>query len=107
MRLGKSLSKMKSLVLSQINARQFSKIGAQLNNGTPCHFDIAESPDMGSANFHAWLRFDNGDKWIVRIPQASVSLYPPELTEYIVASEYATLKFLEKTKLPAPRVYDY
>ncbi|OKL62612.1 hypothetical protein UA08_01135 [Talaromyces atroroseus] len=30
---------------------------------------------------------------------------PPELVDYLIASEYATLKFLEPTKIPAPKVF--
>lgn len=32
---------------------------------------------------------------------------PQSLVNYIIRSEYATLKFLETTKVPAPRVFDY
>ena len=62
---------------------------------------------MGCANYHGWLTFDNGEKWIVRIPRTGFSDVPPELVECLVASEYATLKFLEPTKIPAPRVFAY
>lgn len=27
--------------------------------------------------------------------------------DYLIRSEYATLKFLETTRVPAPRVFDY
>ncbi|KAI9801198.1 MAG: hypothetical protein M1825_003472 [Sarcosagium campestre] len=62
---------------------------------------------MGCANYHAWLIFDNGDRWLVRIPRSPFSDIPASLVEYLVASEYATLKFLEGTKVPAPRAFGY
>lgn len=62
---------------------------------------------MGCANYHGWLKFDNGELWIVRIPRTGFSDVPPELVEYLVESEYATLKFLEPTKVPAPKVFAY
>jgi len=62
---------------------------------------------MGCANYHAWLAFDNGDKWIIRVPRTGFSDVPPELVEYLVANEYATLKFLEPAKIPTPKPYGY
>ncbi|KAL4969285.1 uncharacterized protein BDV14DRAFT_196109 [Aspergillus stella-maris] len=62
---------------------------------------------MGCANYHAWLIFNDGTKWIVRIPRTGFSDAPLELVEYLVKSEYATLKFLEGTNVPAPRLFGY
>lgn len=62
---------------------------------------------MGYANYHGWLVFENGERWIVRVPQTDFSDFPLALVEYLVASEYATLKFLEQTKIPSPKPYAY
>lgn len=62
---------------------------------------------MGCANYHGWLIFENEDRWIVRIPRTGFSDVPMELVEYLVSSEYATLKFLESTKIPAPHAFGY
>ncbi|KAL4798215.1 hypothetical protein BDV19DRAFT_397113 [Aspergillus venezuelensis] len=62
---------------------------------------------MGCANYHAWLIFNDGMKWLVRIPGTGFSDTPLELGEYLVKSEYATLKFLEGTNVPAPKVFGY
>lgn len=62
---------------------------------------------MGCANYHGWLIFENGEQWMVRIPRTGFGDVPPELVEYLVASEYATLKFLEPTKVPAPKAFAY
>ncbi|KAJ4303440.1 hypothetical protein N0V90_002334 [Kalmusia sp. IMI 367209] len=62
---------------------------------------------MGCANYHAWIDFDDGNKWLVRIPKSAFSDIPTDLIEYFVASEYATLKFLETTKVPAPKAFGY
>lgn len=32
---------------------------------------------------------------------------PNELVDYLIASEYATLRFLESSKIPSPRVFAY
>lgn len=62
---------------------------------------------MGCANYHAWLHFEDGERWIVRIPRSGFSDVPPDLVEYLVMSEYATLKFLESTQVPAPKPFAY
>jgi hypothetical protein len=62
---------------------------------------------MGCANYHAWLIFDDGERWLARIPRTGFSDVPPELVEYLVSSEYATLKFLETTSIPAPKAFGY
>lgn len=61
---------------------------------------------MGNANYHAWLNFNDGEQWLIRIPRQVFRDAPNSLVEYLVASEYATLKFLESTKVPAPKVFD-
>ena len=60
---------------------------------------------MGSANCHAWITFDDGEKWLARFPKTGFSDVPPDLVEDLVESEFATLKFLESTDVPEPRVY--
>lgn len=62
---------------------------------------------MGNANYHAWLIFDDGDLWLVRIPRTVFCDVPQDMVEYFVSSEYATLKFLEPTKVPAPKAYGF
>ena len=65
---------------------------------------------MGSANYHARIRFGDGSpSWLMRAPRvASCAVgLPDSLAEYLILSEYATLKFLETTAVPAPRVFGY
>ena len=62
---------------------------------------------MGCANYHGWIIFNDGEKWIVRIPRTQVFAGRHDLLEYFVESEYATLKFLESTSIPAPRAFGY
>ncbi|KAE8327304.1 hypothetical protein BDV39DRAFT_215217 [Aspergillus sergii] len=62
---------------------------------------------MGCANYHARSRFsDDGSVWLLRVPRITSSI-PQSLSEYLIRSEYVTLKFLETTNVPAPRVFDY
>ena len=62
---------------------------------------------LGCANNHAWLIFDDGERWLARIPRTGFSDVPPDLVEYLVASEYATLKFLETTRVPSPKTFGF
>lgn len=62
---------------------------------------------MGCANYHARIRFpDDGSVWLIRVPRLNSSI-PQSLVDYLIRSEYATLKFLETTKVPAPRASGY
>ncbi|PNP46605.1 hypothetical protein THARTR1_10722 [Trichoderma harzianum] len=65
---------------------------------------------MGGANYHARIRFqDSSPSWLLRVPRVTgfAAGLPIPLAEYLIASEYATLKFLETTAVPAPRAFSY
>ncbi|XWW97592.1 hypothetical protein V2A60_005576 [Cordyceps javanica] len=65
---------------------------------------------MGSANYHARIRFQDGSpSWLLRVPRvASFAVgLPATLADDLIRSEYATLKFLETTRVPAPRAFGY
>ena len=52
---------------------------------------------MGCANYHAWLDFADGVQWLVRLPLTTDGNgVPMDLVDHMVASEYATLRFLEQ-----------
>lgn len=98
-------------LLSQVNSHELIRLATQLNNGIPCKFEPGKytgvDATMGCSNYHCWLIFDNGERWIVRIPRTGFSDVPSELAEYLVESEYATLKFMEAINIPTPKVYGY
>lgn len=65
---------------------------------------------MGSANYHARIRFQDGSpSWLLRVPRVTSFAvgFPDPLADYLIHSEYATLKFLETTRVPAPRAFAY
>jgi aminoglycoside phosphotransferase (APT) family kinase protein len=88
---------------------ELEKRASALKSNVKCSFKPSDYRDamMGNANYHAWLEFDDGDRWLLRTPRTSFSNVPCDMVEYFIASEYATLKFLESTKVPAPKVFDY
>lgn len=62
---------------------------------------------IGGQNCHVDIKFEDGIVWLARI-RMNDPLLPPQSTQmHIFASEVATLKFLEKTAIPAPKVYTY
>ncbi|KAI0882820.1 kinase-like domain-containing protein [Annulohypoxylon maeteangense] len=62
---------------------------------------------MGGMNYHIELRFDDGVKWIARIRRFNATSPPAELRDHIIQREVATLKFLEQTSAPTPKVFDF
>ncbi|RMZ84189.1 hypothetical protein DV738_g604, partial [Chaetothyriales sp. CBS 135597] len=62
---------------------------------------------MGGMNYHIELSFDDGVKWIARIRRFNATSPPAALRDYIIRSEVATLKFLELTDVPSPKVFDF
>jgi hypothetical protein len=65
---------------------------------------------MWSANYHARIHFDDwSPSWLLCVPRVATFAggIPSSLVEYLVLSEYATLKFLETTAVPAPHAFSY
>lgn len=100
---------------AQINEKAVCDLASSLNGGSPCVVEYptkAVGPEAltGCANYHVRLRFTGTSAtWLMRVPRVtgfSVGL-PVSLAEYLVQSEYATLKFLETTSVPAPRAFSF
>ncbi|KAK4235428.1 hypothetical protein C8A03DRAFT_46442 [Achaetomium macrosporum] len=92
---------------ARINDAAVREYASRLNGGRQCsveHGDI-----MGCANYHVRIRFEDGSgSWLLRIPRVTrIYAVPAPMIDYLVASEYATLKFLENTAVPAPRAFGY
>jgi aminoglycoside phosphotransferase (APT) family kinase protein len=86
----------------QLNDEALCKVASSLNAGKKCFMDHS-AVDVGGANYHVHIRFeDKSPSWLVRIPRGG---WPPVLEEYLVLSEYATLKFLERTNIPSPKAF--
>ncbi|KAL4891336.1 hypothetical protein BDV59DRAFT_182251 [Aspergillus ambiguus] len=95
----------------RINGDAVCERASELNGGQKC--EIEHPPAwghgslMGCANYHARIRFtDDSSVWLLRVPRISSGI-PQSLADYLIRSEYATLKFLETTNVPAPRAFDY
>ncbi|RAK94383.1 hypothetical protein BO79DRAFT_223456 [Aspergillus costaricaensis CBS 115574] len=62
---------------------------------------------MGGMNYHIEILFADGVRWLARIRRSNATSPPPDLRDYIMRSEVATLQFLGQTKIPVPKVFDY
>lgn len=70
------------------------------------HHDKARrSSFMGGTNYHIDIEFVDGIIWLVRICCFNATSPPPLLRDYILHSEYATMKVLETTTVPSPKAF--
>ncbi|KAL4807723.1 hypothetical protein BDV18DRAFT_158928 [Aspergillus unguis] len=99
------------ILREKLNDDALRKSASELNGGLGC--EIEHPPAwgrgslMGCANYHARLRFaGNGSTWLIRVPRVNGAI-SQQLIDYLIRSEYAMLKFLETTNVPAPRAFGY
>ncbi|KAK1243816.1 hypothetical protein MKX08_001954 [Trichoderma sp. CBMAI-0020] len=99
---------------SRIDDAAICQLASRLNGCRSCKIEyssmVGPGALMGCANYHARIRFQDGSpSWLLRVPRvASFAVgLPAPLADYLIASEYATLKFLETIAVPAPRAFDY
>lgn len=100
-------------LIEKINVPALAERASSLRQGMPCSIPLLQydrstrSSVMGGMNYHVEVSFDDGIQWIARIRRFNATSPPPVLRDYIIQSEVATLKFLESTKVPSPRVFDF
>lgn len=99
-------------LLTRLNAHQLLRVASSLRSGKRCMFlpgnYIGRGSMMGSSNYHIWILFEDIVIWLARIPRNATSPdTPSDLAEYIVESEYATLKWLGDHIFPTPRAHKY
>lgn len=102
-----------SELFERINMPALTARASYLRHGTPCsapplrHNRGTEHSAMGGMNYHIEISFDDGIKWMARVRRFNATSPPPAVRDYIFQSEVATLNFLEKTRVPAPKVFDF
>lgn len=100
-------------LIKTINLQALAERASSLRKGMPCvvptlNYDLAtRSTVMGGMNFHIDLTFSDGVDWIARIRRANATSPPPRIRDAIFAGEVATLKLLERTSVPAPKIHDF
>jgi hypothetical protein len=97
----------------EINDAAVCKYASRLNGGRGCSVEHAAGmydSILRGVNYHARIRFHDGSvPWLIRVRREAFKSSVNGNTEldYEVMSEYATLKFLETTAVPAPRAFGY
>lgn len=103
--------------MSKIDVEALKRAASQARDGMPCRIPALEprttqsvslvAQQCGGQNCHLDVVFQDGVTWIARVRLVD-PLSPPQATQdYIFQSEVATLKFLEQTAVPSPRVYHF
>ncbi|KAG9258928.1 uncharacterized protein F5Z01DRAFT_641794 [Emericellopsis atlantica] len=100
-------------LFDKINTSALEARCSLLRRGLPCRVPPLQynrstrSSVMGGMNYHIEVCFEDGVTWIARVRRCNATSPPAALRDYIIQSEVATLMFLEKTNVPAPKVYDF
>ncbi|KAI1387436.1 uncharacterized protein F4822DRAFT_282470 [Hypoxylon trugodes] len=100
-------------LIDKINTPALASRASHLRGGMPCSipplfYDRAtRSSVMGGMNYHIEVCFDDGVKWFARMRRFNATSPPAALRDYTMQCEVATLKFLEETNIPTPKVFDF
>ncbi|KAF2454310.1 hypothetical protein BDY21DRAFT_387682 [Lineolata rhizophorae] len=87
-------------LLEKVDTQTLAAHASRLRQGIPCSVPALQydrekrSSVTGGMNCHLDIHFEDGMIWMARI-------------HYIIQSEVSSLRFLERTSVPAPRVFDY
>lgn len=94
----------------KINDRVLLNRAPKLNGGLPCELDASDPLGkslMGGMHIHLRIRFSNGTTWLARILRHNYTSFSDEISNAIISSECATLRWLDKVDIPSPRLHDY
>ncbi|EEH35072.2 hypothetical protein PAAG_06119 [Paracoccidioides lutzii Pb01] len=106
-----------SKTLDQLDIDALTSLASSLRGGVPCSIPALAADKetvlrllvqhIVDMDFHFDINFRDGVVWDARIRLPNDALPPLPVQKHIFLSEMFTLKFLEKTAVPAPRVYHY
>ncbi|KAI0977489.1 hypothetical protein F4678DRAFT_468639 [Xylaria arbuscula] len=83
---------------------------SELSGGMACRLDDQDPlgrSQMGGKYVHLQLLFEDGTVWLARILQENHMSFSDALSNQILLSECATLRWLEALDLPTPRLHGY
>lgn len=74
-------------LVDQVDVQALVERASTLKNDIGCTFKPSKYNDtmMGNANYHAWLNFDDGEQWLIRIPRQVFSDVPNAFVFYAAA----------------------
>lgn len=94
----------------KVNDQNLVNRASKLNGGLSCELDASDPLGrslMGGMHIHLRLRFSNGTTWLARILRYNYNSFSDEFSNSVIKNECATLRWLEKTDVPAPRLHGY
>ena len=106
-----------SNLLARFKPEELCSLASRLRDGIACTLPAFDdgvdeaarqklvSAQMGGQNCHLDIQFQDNVTWIARIRPDDPTLPPAVVQDYISSSEVATLKWLEKLRIPTPKVY--
>ncbi|TRX96856.1 hypothetical protein FHL15_002162 [Xylaria flabelliformis] len=102
-----------SKLLATINCDALRARAETLRNGVKCTVNLPP-PDQayfnfevhGGCNYHGSIVFEDGKTWLARFRLPNHNEPPLQERNFDRRSEFATYRFLAKTAIPVPQVYD-
>ncbi|CAK7216970.1 hypothetical protein SCUCBS95973_002993 [Sporothrix curviconia] len=106
-----------SALLARVDGNALQAVATESRGGIPCTIpalskDVPDdkcletvSRQCGGQNAHVDVVFDDGVTWLARLRLDDPLLPPAAVQTCVLESEVATLQFLAKTKVLAPRVF--
>ncbi|GAB1311865.1 hypothetical protein MFIFM68171_02075 [Madurella fahalii] len=106
-------------LLDKVNVAALESAASSARNGITCRIPALADNDSeaarielvsrqcGGQNCHVDVEFAGGVTWIARIRLDDPLLPPHPVQTRILLSEVATLRFLARTRVPAPQVHAY
>ncbi|KAI1370205.1 phosphotransferase enzyme family protein [Hypoxylon crocopeplum] len=89
--------------IASISEDQICRLASSYHNGEPCHYFT--EPKRGSYNICFFVAFDDGEKWVVRVPLAPCLAFDPSSK---IEREVATMQVVsERTDIPIPKIVAY
>ena len=82
----------------------------ELSGGLNCRLDKSDPlglAKMGGMHLHLAIHLEDGTIWLARIPRQNYTSFSDDLTNDILLSEYATLKWLQDVDIPTPKAHGY
>ncbi|KAI2633972.1 phosphotransferase enzyme family protein [Xylaria nigripes] len=97
------IHKERDVFIASISEEQVCDIASSYRRGEPCV--CFKPPARGSYNVCFFVKFDDGEKWVVRIPLAPCLAFGAKSK---LESEIATMLVIsERTSIPIPRIVAY
>ncbi|KAL1894182.1 hypothetical protein Sste5346_005968 [Sporothrix stenoceras] len=114
---GAAKNKYLSALLAKVVVAALQRIASQARDGVSCTIpalaqDVDDetrlarvSEQFGGQNAHVDFCFEDGVTWLTRLRPDDSLLPPAAVRKRVIESGVATLEFLERTKMPALKVY--